>query len=226
MVTDQLSMFDVSASDTETAAPRCRMCARPARWLTTQQQYAMYCAGKACSNRERICQNCDKPFNMGVDRAGTKYCGICKTTGRPDRPTKEPANPRCAWCGEFAPAPPRDGTWPYICLLCLAPIKHVLHSLKAHHVPHERARRLVEDPGCEVCGTNLLTRIRERSHGQPKALLVVDHDHDCCPVSSYSCGRCVRGLICRDCNTAAGLLADEPKRARALGDYLEAWINR
>lgn len=220
-MTGQLALLEVSL-ETNTEAPRCRMCARPARWLNTKQQWAMYCNGGSCNNRERICQSCGGAFAMGSVGAGTKYCsGECKLTGYRGPTVSRPA---CAWCDRIAPGPWRGGTWPYVCRECLSPIKHVVDRLKSHHVPHERARRLLEDPGCEVCGTNLLAKVRERSHGQPKVLLVVDHDHDCCPVSSHSCGRCIRGLICRSCNAAAGLLADEPDRARALGSYLDRWL--
>lgn len=31
----------------------------------------------------------------------------------------------------------------------------------------------------------------------------VDHDHSCCP-GSYSCGDCIRGLVCAKCNTGLG----------------------
>jgi hypothetical protein len=40
----------------------------------------------------------------------------------------------------------------------------------------------------------------------------VDHDHDT--------GK-VRGIICNKCNTALGMIGDDPKIARAMGDYLE-----
>lgn len=118
------------------------------------------------------------------------------------------------------------GAWPYICNSCLTPIRHVVHRLKAHHVSHDRARRLLDDPGCEVCGADMLVKTREQSTGKIRASLVVDHDHGCCPVSQHSCGRCIRGLLCSHCNIAAGMLKDNPMHARSLGDYLESWFSR
>lgn len=51
--------------------------------------------------------------------------------------------------------------------------------------------------------------------------LHVDHDHSCCAIRKKSCGRCVRGLLCSPCNTALGLLLDDPRRFRAAAAYLE-----
>lgn len=39
----------------------------------------------------------------------------------------------------------------------------------------------------------------------PKQKLCVDHDHDCCP-GYKSCGKCVRRLLCDDCNMVEGRL--------------------
>lgn len=47
----------------------------------------------------------------------------------------------------------------------------------------------------------------------------VDHDHSCCP-GEKSCGKCVRGLLCHNCNVALGLLDDDVERMMGLASYL------
>ena len=50
--------------------------------------------------------------------------------------------------------------------------------------------------------------------------LAVDHDHACCP-GKKSCGGCIRGLLCRDCNVTLGRVSDDPGVLRRAADYLE-----
>jgi hypothetical protein len=44
--------------------------------------------------------------------------------------------------------------------------------------------------------------------------ICVDHDHTCCPAEKMSCGKCVRGLLCRSCNTALGHIERKSELAR------------
>jgi hypothetical protein len=36
--------------------------------------------------------------------------------------------------------------------------------------------------------------------------LGVDHDHACCPSSRKTCGKCIRGLLCMNCNQELGFM--------------------
>jgi hypothetical protein len=50
-------------------------------------------------------------------------------------------------------------------------------------------------------------------------MLQVDHDHSCCS-GPKSCGKCVRGLLCGNCNKILGLANDSVKRLKDLIVYL------
>jgi hypothetical protein len=49
---------------------------------------------------------------------------------------------------------------------------------------------------------------------------VIDHDHRCCP-KTHSCGGCVRGILCSNCNTAIGLLHEDVELIQSIKDYLD-----
>lgn len=51
--------------------------------------------------------------------------------------------------------------------------------------------------------------------------LAVDHDHACCP-GRTSCGKCVRGLLCADCNQSIGRMDDDIDRLQRAIDYIRS----
>ncbi|WP_407674816.1 endonuclease domain-containing protein [Nonomuraea fuscirosea] len=48
----------------------------------------------------------------------------------------------------------------------------------------------------------------------------IDHDHECCP-GANSCGRCIRGILCGNCNKALGLMRDNAKILLRAAEYLK-----
>jgi len=47
----------------------------------------------------------------------------------------------------------------------------------------------------------------------------IDHDHSCCK-GTHSCGKCIRGILCGNCNTAIGLLKEDKKIMLEALNYL------
>jgi len=62
---------------------------------------------------------------------------------------------------------------------------------------------------CAICGL-----INENGR-----MLAVDHDHSCCP-GDRSCGKCVRKLLCGDCNMGLGKFKDDVELLAKAISYL------
>lgn len=65
---------------------------------------------------------------------------------------------------------------------------------KTYNITEEQYNEILAHQGgvCFICGP-----ITGRNGSSKR--LAVDHDHSCCP-GKTSCGKCVRGLLCSDCN--------------------------
>ncbi len=55
------------------------------------------------------------------------------------------------------------------------------------------------------CGLCAICRHLSHHHGTIQRLQV-DHDHNCCDLRTKSCGKCLRGLLCADCNVLLSYL--------------------
>lgn len=80
------------------------------------------------------------------------------------------------------------------------------HASSAHSykLTAEQYAAMMRQP-CAICG------YREN--------LNIDHDHSCCP-GKRSCGKCVRGVLCLNCNYGVGAANDDPEELRRVADYL------
>ncbi|MDH6448190.1 hypothetical protein M2155_000598 [Streptomyces sp. SAI-119] len=86
--------------------------------------------------------------------------------------------------------------------------KALIHNYGITIDQHE-AMLAAQGGGCAICG------------GQTKdgRAFFVDHDHACCP-GSKTCGQCVRGLLCGECNLGIGYFGDDIARIERAIAYL------
>ena len=68
--------------------------------------------------------------------------------------------------------------------------------------------------GCAICGKpDLFLRSFH-----------VDHDHSCCS-SDVTCGNCIRGILCNNCNNGLGKFKDDSNLLYKAIEYLNKSVN-
>lgn len=171
----------------------------------------------------RPCEHCSGPILLRIKRdiVRKKFCSpSCRQKGRWARgemreqlfkaqsaatgtdktPTQKK---RCDSCGkQYLPINGRQ-RW---CSVC-APDKTASGRLQRYGVSQPVFDSILERQGggCKLCGSD-------------KAL-VVDHDHECCE-GTVTCGNCVRGILCQNCNFKLAVLEADPAWVAAAIRYL------
>lgn len=205
--------------------PTCRPCYRFATYSITDEQYAAL-----LSRQGGVCAVCRLPDGFGrslsVDHdhlccSGARSCGQCvrgllcnrcnQAMGRfrdSAERLREAADYVEAWrrqAPRAVPSPPagrKDSRW-YIYKV----------------TPEGYTAMLASQQGaCALCGTPPGARA-----------LAVDHDHSCCPREGRrgaTCGQCVRGLLCTNCNVGLGTFDEDLERLRRAAEYVGTSLTR
>jgi hypothetical protein len=78
--------------------------------------------------------------------------------------------------------------------------------------------KLVEQSGiCALC------KHLSHHHGTIQRLQV-DHNHECCDLHTKSCGKCLRGLLCADCNILLSYLEKFLKQTTTVVPKWDTWL--
>jgi hypothetical protein len=68
------------------------------------------------------------------------------------------------------------------------------------------------------CHCALCPRVAEANGNR----LAIDHDHRCCKYSG-SCGKCLRGILCRECNRKIGCLEELLNEVQSIIPKQDSW---
>ena len=88
------------------------------------------------------------------------------------------------------------------------------HLMKRYKLSSEKFEEMLDKQSraCAICATE-----------EPGVMgWQVDHDHSCCPKKGWSCGKCVRQVLCQRCNTGLGYFLDNKELLISAAKYLES----
>jgi hypothetical protein len=138
---------------------------------------------------------------------GAKHCRVCQRNRmrlrRPATVGKGGLNSSKTHCpqnheytDENTYTNPQGRRW---CRACAKANGHV-QKIKRYGITVEQYNEMLENQGykCKICAGEFWNEV-----GSPN----IDHNHSCCPKET-SCGKCVRGLLCGECNQGLGRFKD------------------
>ena len=138
--------------------------------------------------------------------AGGRQCTRCRAVKPPeafgvDRSTRDGVSRECRQCGTDRDRERAQRDPDY---------RRRYHLKQRYGLSLEDylARLEAQGGGCAVCGASPGARIMH-----------VDHDHACCP-GEQTCGRCIRGILCQDCNRGLGMFQDDAELLMAAAAYV------
>lgn len=211
-----LTDFHKQSSSPDGRGGYCKSCA--SEYNRARREHGQSTGGKPRSN-----------FNHGDT---TKLCPRCQTT-KPItgfRKSKRQPSGRSSYCKECSRQYDNERYYPnrvksefksstqQECVSC-----HIIQPKAAFH----RGRR-----SCRICVTAkqysltrqqyddlLLQQNNQCAICGSTAKLYIDHDHSCC-TGAKSCGRCIRGMLCHQCNLGLGALKDSVEYLNIAIQYL------
>jgi hypothetical protein len=191
---------------------RCSQCERTKPIADFRVHFYDKKSGKPRYGKCRLCErenyrrkHGQQPKNSPVD--GIKLCTVCDERKPVELfrqvGVKRDGSPSYSWCLDCNKAKQREYTRIY--RETKREQRHEYWRRRNYGLTPEQQKQLWEQANgrCQICGADPTER-------DPK--LCVDHDH--------VTGR-VRGLLCRNCNTAVGLLNDEPSLVERALHYLQ-----
>jgi|11_taG_2_1085331.scaffolds.fasta_scaffold00036_19 hypothetical protein len=161
------------------------------------------------ATEKHICQHCNKL--LGINNTKYQLCNTCC-------PKLRNYGVSCSIEGCSTVCDGKNAVFYYKGKLVCYSCKAILRNYSLSFSDYQRLRNITN---CQICNIELN---HQHSRGNRKGACL-DHDHTCCPTGGKSCGKCVRGVICQQCNTAEGYIKasglDVLDWAHKLIDYLE-----
>lgn len=138
--------------------------------------------------------------------AESRWCPHCKDS----KPRAEFSSPSAPYCRPCMAAWARDNRK----ILPLAHRRAVELQWRYGLTQEQFDAKLAAQGGkCAIC----------KSDDPGPAGWQIDHDHACCDRPKRGCPKCIRDILCANCNKAIGMLKEDPVIIQAAHDYVVAW---